>query len=255
LSTIVSLPQATFSRDGRVARTRRIMRRLFVATGILVLTAVLTPATSYAQQSVNFYVGGFVPKGEDSRGRDDVLWNNLDFLAFNIKDFNGGTAGAEYLVGLNEFVEAGLGVGIYSRTVPSVYADLVNSNGTEIEQDLKLRMVPFSATIRFLPIGRSNGIEPYIGAGVAIVNWRYSETGDFVDFTDGSIFRDTFKASGTATGPTILGGIRIPFGAWSLGGEIRWQKAEGDLPTELGFAGDKIDLGGMNYLATVGVRF
>jgi hypothetical protein len=231
------------------------MRRLFVATGMLVLFGLLAPATSYAQQSLNFYVGGFVPKGEDSRGRDDVLWNNLDFLAFNIKDFNGGTAGAEYLVGLNEFVEAGLGVGIYSRSVPSVYADVVNRNGSEIEQDLKLRMVPFTATVRFLPIGRSNGIEPYIGGGVAIINWRYSEEGEFVDFTDNSIFSDTFKTSGTSVGPTILGGIRLPLGAWSLGGEIRWQQAKGDLPTELGFAGDKIDLGGMNYLVTFGVRF
>ena len=48
------------------------MRRLFVATGMLVLFGVLAPATSYAQQSLNFYVGGFVPKGENSRGRDDA---------------------------------------------------------------------------------------------------------------------------------------------------------------------------------------
>ncbi|HUR35501.1 MAG TPA: hypothetical protein VM032_16980 [Vicinamibacterales bacterium] len=231
------------------------MRRLTVATSILVLVGLLAPARSYAQQSINLFAGGFVPKGEDARGSDDVLWNNLDFLSFDIKDFNGGTVGAEYLVGLNEYVDAGLGVGVYSRKVPSVYADYVNRNGSEIEQDLKLRTVPFTATVRFLPIGRSNGIEPYIGAGVAIINWRYSETGDFVDFTDGSIFRDSFEGSGTAVGPTILGGVRFPLGAWALGGEVRWQDAKGDLPSELGFAGDKIHLGGMNYLVTFNVRF
>ena len=231
------------------------MRRLTVATALFVLTGLLAPATSFAQQSLNFYVGGFVPKGEDARDRQDVLWNNLDFLAFDIKDFHGGTAGAEYLVGLNEFIDAGLGVGLYKRTVPSVYAGLVNRNGAEIEQDMKLRMVPFTATVRFLPFGRSAGLQPYIGGGVAIINYRYSEAGEFVDFTDNSVFRDSFVGSGTATGPTVLGGVRVRLGAWDLGGEVRWQKAKGDLPAGRGFAGEVIDLGGWNYLATVNIHF
>lgn len=231
------------------------MRRLSLATAALVLAGLLAPATSYAQQSINLYVGGFVPKGEDARDTNDVLWNNLDFLSFNVKDFNGATAGAEYLVGLNDYLEAGLGVGIYSRSVPSVYANLVNSNNTEIEQTLKLRQVPFTATVRFLPIGRGAGIEPYIGAGVAVINWRYSESGQFVDFTDKSIFRDTFEGKGTATGPTVLGGIRIPIGVADVGFEARWQKALGDLPADLGFAGTKVDLGGWNYLGTFRVKF
>ncbi len=231
------------------------MRRLPFATALFVLAGFLAPTSSYAQQSLSFYAGGFVPKAEQNRDRQDVLWNNLDFLSFNTNDFSGGTAGAEYIVNLNDYLEAGLGVGVYSRTVPSVYSRLVNRNGSEIEQDLKLRTVPFTATVRFLPFGHSGGIEPYIGGGVAVINWRYTETGDFVDFADNSIFSDEFTAKGTATGPTILGGVNVPLGAWSLGGEIRWQRALGDLPTDLGFAGDKVDLGGVNYLVTFRVRF
>jgi opacity protein-like surface antigen len=231
------------------------MRRLIVATGVFVLAGLLAPATSYAQQSLNLSLGGFVPDKFDRRGHDDVLRNNTDFLAFNINDFNNVTVGAEYLVGLGDYLDAGLGVGLYQRTVPSVYWDFVNDDGSEIDQDLKLRMVPFSATVRVLPFGR-NAVEPYVGAGVAIINWHYSESGEFVDFTDGSVFNDTFEGSGTAVGPTIFGGIRFPIGdRWSVGGEIRWQDAKGDLPSKLGFAGDKIDLGGYNYLATFKVKF
>lgn len=232
------------------------MRRLSLTTVALgLLAGVFLPAVSYAQSSVNFYVGGFVPKSEAARDRQDVLWNDLDFLSFRTGDFNGPTAGAEYLVGLGEHFDGGLGVGVYSRTVPSVYADFVNANGSELEQDLKLRMVPFTATVRWLPLGHSAGIEPYIGAGVAIINYRYSESGQFVDFTDNSIFRDTFVGSGTATGPTILGGVRFPVGNVAFGGEVRWQKALGDLPADQDFAGSKIDLGGVNYLATFKIRF
>lgn len=232
------------------------MRRLFSSAGVLALLAVLAaPTTSYAQQSFNLYVGGFVPRGEGSRGRNDVLLNNLDFLAFDIKDFNAPTVGGEWLIGLNDFVDAGLGVGVTSRTVPSVYADLVNTNGREIEQDLKLRTVPFTATIRFLPIGRHDAFVPYVGAGVGIVHFRYTESGQFVDTFDNSIFSDTFTGSGTATGPVILGGARFPAGPVDLGGEIRYQRALGDLPASEGFAGSKIDLGGLSYLFTINVKF
>ena len=104
------------------------MRRLLTVLGLVTVTALAAPSSSYAQQSLNFYLGGFVPNGEDSRLQDggfsdDVLVNSLDCLAFNIKDFKGVTGGAEYLVGLGNFFDAGVGIGIYRRTVPSVDID------------------------------------------------------------------------------------------------------------------------------------
>lgn len=226
------------------------MRRLAM---LVVMAAVMTPAIASAQQSVNFTIGGFVPRSIDSRDSNDVLVNNLDFLAFNIKDFNGVTVGGEWLTALGDKFEAGLGVSYYQRSTPAVYLDFVNDNGSEIEQDLKLRVVPFTATVRFLPLGH-HGVEPYIGAGVGVFNWRYSESGQFLA-NDNSIFRDTFASSGTTTGPVILGGIRVPVGAWGVGGEIRYQSAKGDLASDQDFSGSKIDLGGFTYNFMIHVRF
>ena len=138
--------------------------------------------------------------------------------------------------------------------MPTVYTDLVNINGTEIRQDLKLRIVPFTATVRFLPLGNTAAIQPYIGAGVGAYYWRYSETGQFVDFQN-NVFTGNFVGSGGAVGPTILGGVRVPVGSAGVGFEIRYQSAEGDLPADQGFAGSTIDLGGMNYLFTMNFRF
>lgn len=230
------------------------MRRLSILLSALGFALLLTPSKAHAQQSINFYLGGFVPLSEDARDFDDVLLGNLDYLAFYLPDFNGGTVGAEYLVGVGEFLDAGLGIGFYRQSVPSVYADLVNSNGSEIEQDLRLRIAPVSATFRLLPFGRSAPIQPYIGAGVGIFAWRYSEAGDFVDPVDGTIFRDRFIGSGTAVGPVILGGIRFPVGLVDIGGEVRYQQATGDLPADQFFS-SKIDLGGWTYAATFNVRF
>ena len=225
-----------------------------VLTAAVILGMLATPS-ALAQQSFNFYVGGFTPKGEDGRDVADVLVNNLDFLVFNIKDFNAPTAGGEYLVGLGDKFEAGLGVGFQSKSVPTVYSDFVNANGSEIEQSLKLRVIPVTATIRFLPLGNHDAFTPYIGAGVGIFRWRYSETGEFLA-TDRTIFRGNFVGDGTATGPVILGGVRIPVGhTLGVGGELRWQAAKGDLPTDQDFAGTKIDLGGFTYTFTLNFRF
>ena len=219
----------------------------------LVLGIVATPAAS-AQQSFSVSLGGFSPRSEDGRTAGDVLVNNLSFLAFNIKDFNTAAIGGEYLVGLGDKLEAGLGVGFQTRSVPAVYLDFVNANGTEIEQDLKLRVVPFSATVRFLPLGHHDAVTPYIGAGAGIFAWRYSETGQFLA-TDSTIFRGAFVGSGTSTGPVILGGVRVPVGKWDLGGELRYQNAKGDLPADQDFSGGKIDLSGFTYSFTASVRF
>ena len=236
-------------------RSARVGVKIFVSgvLGALVVGVLDSPAAS-AQQSFNFYIGGFVPRPEDARKADDVLVNNLDFLVFNIKDFNGPTFGGEYLAGIGDHLEAGLGIGFQTRAVPTVYSNFVNANGSEIEQELKLRVIPATATIRFLPLGNRDAITPYIGAGVGIFAWRYSESGQFLA-TDSSIFRDTFVGSGTATGPVILGGLRVPVGHWGVGGEIRYQSATGDLPKDQDFSGTKIDLGGFTYSFMVNVRF
>jgi hypothetical protein len=231
------------------------MRRLITA-GVVALGVVgfVGTPTASAQQQLSFAIGGFNPRGFDGRPIDDVLVNNTDFLAFNVSDFNGAFFGAEYLTALGNNFDAGLGIGYYKRSVPTVYTDFVNSDGTEIEQTLRLRIVPFTATFRFLPLGHHNGVEPYIGGGVGVFNYNYSETGQFLG-TNNAIFNGTFVGSGTAVGPVILGGVRVPVGPVAVGGELRWQSAKGDLPADQDFAGNRIDLGGITYTFTINVRF
>jgi outer membrane protein W len=247
------------------------MRRLLstgAKAGATVLAAALVlgfaaPPVASAQQSLNLSIGGFSPRGEDGRTANDVLVNDLAFvpLVFNIEDFRSLVLSADYLIGFGNNFEGGLGVGFQQRSVPTVYEDVVNNDGSEIEQTLKLRVIPFNATVRFLPLGRHSAVEPYIGAGVGVFRFRYSEAGQWVDRSDNSIFRGSFVGSGSTAGPMILGGIRAPFGNVAVGGELRYQSAKGDLPQDQGFATDgrdptpKIDLGGFTYLFSVNFRF
>ena len=247
---------------------------------VVMLAAFASPADAQivqvtradARHSIGFNLGYFMVKGGDcpaspascdSRVEDDTLVVNLfndnprfDLL-FDMGEFNGFTFGGEWLYAASDYVEAGVGVSYYRRTVPSIYANLVHDNGDEILQDLRLQTVPITATIRFLPIGRGRPVEPYVGGGVAFINWRYSETGEFVDSSNGDTFRATYKADGTAVGPVLLGGVRFPAGdAFTVGAEVRWQKADGDTKSvESQLLGSKIDLGGTTFNFTMHFRF
>ena len=236
------------------------MVRKTIFTGLMAAVMALSgAATAQAQvtQSVNLGIGWFFLKGEDSRANDDVLIADLESLAFNVSDFNGPMVNGEWLIGFGDRIEFGLGVGFFQRTVPSVYAEVIDDiDGSEIEQDLKLRIVPMTATVKFLPIGRPGSFQPYIGGGVSLLNWKYSEIGEFVDFSDGSIFRDRYVASGTAVAPIAFGGLRVPFNGdvFAFNGELRWQGGKGDTSGE-GLLADRIDLGGFTTLASFQIRF
>jgi len=210
-----------------------------------------------ARSTVNFSIGYFMLKGLESRVEDDVLLNNLQNahpLLFEIDDFNSATFGVEYLLGIGSHFEAGVGLGYTQRTVPTIYEDLVRPGDVEIEQELKLKQVPVTFTGRFLLMPRGSSVEPYVGAGLVAIRYKYSEVGDFVD-ANGDVFPERYVADGVAVGPTVFGGVRGVVDRYTVGGEARWQKAEGKGLFEQGFLGDKLDLGGWNLNFTFGVRF
>ena len=222
---------------------------------------------SDARNTVNFNLGYFNLRGLDSRDEEDVLLVNLigppdgrdpffQTLLFEVDDFNNWTFGGEWLYAVTDHIEVGGGISYYSKDVPSIYADVTDSDGTEIFQELSLRVVPMVASVRFLPAGRGS-VEPYVGAGVGFFNWRYSEVGEFVDTATNEIFTSRYSKSGYAVGPVIMGGLRgVVDDAWTIGGEIRWQHALGDTDfEESGLVGRKIDLGGWTANFTVGFRF
>jgi len=66
---------------GKNTRSVLMKRRLLVSCMAVGLFAgfIDTPTAS-AQQSVNFFVGAFVPRGFDARGSQDVLFRNADFV-------------------------------------------------------------------------------------------------------------------------------------------------------------------------------
>ncbi len=96
------------------------------------------PASAQVVHSVQFGGGVFSPRALEGRSRgrrarprlprrDDPGYPNLsDALAFEIQDFRSGNVFAEWNVGFGDHLEFGAGVGVFARSVPTVYLDLVD---------------------------------------------------------------------------------------------------------------------------------
>lgn len=229
-----------------------------LAAVLLVFSAA--PASAQVVQGFQIGVGGFLPQGFDGRPPNDVLVTDLSApqsqaLLFDITHFNGGTIFGEWNVDVGQHLEFGAGLGFYKRTTPSIYAALQNTNGADISQDLRLRTIPISAVVRFMPIGKPGHVQPFVGAGVAAIAWRYSEFGQFVDDSN-NIFQAAFVGSGFAPAGLLLGGVRVPMNGdvFGLMAELRYQWASGTLNTN-DFLSNKIDLNGATVTVAFQVRY
>ena len=211
--------------------------------------------------SISFRVGYFYPSG----GSDIWELNTYDFT-YEVADFNHYIVGFEVNWFATRFITLGLGIDIYSRTVGSEYVDYVDQYGDPIFQEFSLKIIPVTATVKFMPLGngspgyrgrRGSPIVPWVGGGVGVYPYTYEEYGSFIDFTDMYIFEGHFitEESAAAFGFHVAGGIVAPMGFdWDVFGEVRYAYVEGDLGDDfLGF--EPIDLGGLSVFFGASYRF
>lgn len=239
------------------------MHRTRVLLAALLVGIVWAAPAMAQQQTLSLNVGWFTLRGAGDRVYGDALVQNLvhtspvDYaLSYRVSDFDNTTFGGDWLFPIGDFFEGGVGVNYYGKTVPSYYLNLQDqATGGDITQDIRLREVPVTASLRFLPTGRHYPVQPYIGFGVSVIPWRYSEVGNFVD-TNQNIYAANYHDSGVAVGWTVMAGLRVPVTrAVAFGGEVRYLNADAPLDPTVGFLGDRIDLGGISYLATLNLRF
>lgn len=217
--------------------------------GMTLMAALLGLVPGKASASgIEVRLGGMLPRAKSILFDDSVSLYNVEK-----KDFAGPFGGIEFTKTLSRNVELGLSVDGYGREIPTSYRDYTRPSGREIEQTLRLAIVPVSAVLRVLPGGRYRTFTPYLGAGVASMFWQYEEFGDFIDFGNSNrpVVSDSFRSSGATTGLVLNVGLRyrinedfqVTFDVRNFTGS---QKMGGD------FAPNRIDVSGT--AATVGFR-
>jgi len=235
----------------------------------LALPVLLVAGASRADASgFDARIGGFFPRARDcgvpsDQRADYTLFQDVcELYLVSETDFDGVFGGAEYSAVVAPYVEVGIHLDGYSRTVDSSYRDYVRPDDSEILQSLKLTSVPLGVTVRLVPTSKSARFAPYVGGGVDAVFYTYEEFGDFIDFFDPglAVVPDHFRTDGVAFGVHAVGGLRVYLNRdFAITGEGRYLWAGHDMgddfaPNEPGLV-NRIDLSGWAFTVGVHVRF
>ena len=97
-------------------------------------------------------------------------------------------------------------------------------------------------------------LTPYVGAGVGLMRYRFTQHGDFVDINDLSVFSHTYNSQGWSPSAHVFGGVDVK--AWKrlyFSGEARYLWSHTDLGSDSDFPKFTIDLAGLR--ATGGIRY
>lgn len=221
-----------------------------LARAAAIVVAAACPAA--AQETLNLSVGYFMVR--EARSEADILLIEHHDLVFTMRDFSSMAIGGEFLVPVTPRLEGGVGVSFSRRTVPTVHGRVFNDDGSPLRRTLALRQMPIAVTLRMLPLGQQYRVQPYAGGGLAVIRWRFTESGDFA--ARGSLFRDEhYDKTGATVGPVILFGLRVAGDTLAFGLEGRHHRATGSFGPAFARVRDaEIDLHGWTIDGTIGLR-
>jgi hypothetical protein len=207
------------------------------------------------------FVGGFA----DPRASSEVFSYTRELLTLNPGDFSSVTFGMEYARSISDRIDLFGGLAYSGSSERSEFRDWVHEDDTPIEQDTRFSRLPLTAGARvyLLPRGRSignyawlpNPAVPFVSAGLGVMWYSFTQSGEFVDVADSEIFVATLRSSGWA--PLMHAGAGLDFAVTPnllLSSEARYHLASAGMQEDFtGF--DKIDLSGLNITFGLKVRF
>lgn len=186
---------------------------------------------------------------------DQLTIDRLDFASATI-----GTSLAIRLSGQNDLV---LDAGYSSVTHGSEFRDWVDQNDQPIEQTTSLRRIPITLGLRHYITSRGRAIGQfawiparralYVSVGGGMMEYKFNQVGDFIDFNTLNVFHDQFVSQGWT--PTALGAVGLDIGLGTftmLTAEARYTWAKAPMSSDFQDF-NKIDLSGPSV--TAGLTF
>ena len=200
-----------------------------------------------------------------ARGGSDLFDFVTRELTLDKEDFNAPGLGFDGTVNIMPRLAAQFGFEWTRNTVTSEYRDYIDNNSLPINQDTSLKVVHLTAGIRYAlaspgyEVSRfawvPRRIVPFVGAGGGAVYYDFNQSGDFVDYADFSVFRDSFRSKGWAPSLYVFGGTDVKlYRALFATFEGRYSYARGKLSTDF-VDFDPIDLSGFRISAGINVLY
>jgi hypothetical protein len=153
--------------------------------------------------------------------RADSDWFTFvtDQLSLDKRDFNAPGFAADVGIPLGRRAEAVIGVDFNQSTTASDYRHFVDNNRLPITQTTQLWTTGLTGSVKYALVGRGlevsrlawvpRHVVPYVGAGGGALYYDLEQYGDFIDFSDQSVFPSTFRSSGWAPLAQAFGGVDI----------------------------------------------
>jgi hypothetical protein len=208
-----------------------------------------------ADGALVFKLGAYSPGGQSE------LWNgNVGTFDLEVGDFNYLMGGIELDLAVASYLDVAVGFDGYSRRVDSNYRDFVREDGTQIQQSFKLKVLPITGGLQFLPLRRFRRLIPRVGAGAGLYYFDYQESGEFITGSSFQIVPGSFGDTGVVPGVHVSAGAEFMFSegidpgeGWFVFGQFRRHWASVELPGE--FDHQELDLGGTELGFGVSLRF
>lgn len=237
---------------------------------VLIAVPCLLPGTALAQDgylfkapSVTFTLRGGPTVPAAREGVFDLMTRELtlergDFKAFSI--------GADMGITVTPHVDLVFGVSGSRTTRRSEFREWVDQDDKPIEQTTMLKRIPATVSARIYPFERGRAVgkhawvpgpalQPFVGAGGALVWYTLEQEGDFVDSSTLDVYRDFLHSDNIGAGAHVFAGAE--YWAWTrfgIGVEARYSWAKAQMRD--GFSEfDSIDLKGMQYTVGFNARF
>lgn len=177
------------------------MKRMVVLLVVFGLVSGLLCA-----QSINLKIGLFIPRLQSD------LWEiNLENLTFDRPDMVNVVYGGEYEFYLNRYLSLSAEVSSYAKTVYVQYRDYEFEDGSPIFQNVSLRIVPVEASLKLYPMGNRHRINLFVGAGAGVYAWTFQQSGNFINFEDGSVSEGLAETRRFAFGLNSRAGLAFRF--------------------------------------------
>ena len=230
---------------------RSIVKPLSIAALAIFVALPAVAQRGYGYESGTFRLrfGEFTPSGEG----DYWIDKRIDFTG-DEEDFGDDFFAVDYVHPVGPRLGVLLSVGSWESDLAQEYDDFVDPDGFGIFHTTSFELTSLEAGIVWSFTDRGAAISPYLGIGGGYYDWSLTEDGEFIDFTDLSIFSDRFTDSGDTFGWFWVAGLDVPLGeSFSIFAESRWTDLDDDLTGDFEGLGT-LDLSGNTIAFGVGWR-
>lgn len=194
----------------------------------------------------------------------DVYTFATQLFTLDRNDFSSATFGTNFAFRMSPASDIVVDFSYAQSSQGSEYRHWIDNNNQPIQQTTSLRRIPITLGVRHYLTSRGRSIgrfawiparrSLYIGVGGGLMEYKFSQKGDFIDFATMGVYFDELTSQGWTPTAHANAGLDIVLGSWTLLNlEARYTWAQAPLSGDFTNY-NPIDLSGLALTAGLSLR-